>query len=171
MSDKLRELVKKWRVVAEKQRRMATPADELQYDEGHARMEGMAERTEYMADELEALLPTEPVAEPVAWAVELEDGSIGGFGWASMDTFATVQAVATLREGTRYVFAYRENTTPTEPAPDREDALTSLLREVCDELDGVGCPACIGSYSPMEDLHGRIANFIKYDAARQEQAS
>lgn len=50
---------------------------------------------------------TEDAGEPVAWAVQLEDGTIGGFGWASMDTYPTVRKIATLREGCSYVFAYR----------------------------------------------------------------
>lgn len=39
-----------------------------------------------------------------------------------------------------------------------------LLREVCEQLESLDCGACIGSYAPMEDLHGRIAAHL---AARQ----
>jgi hypothetical protein len=46
-----------------------------------------------------------------------------------------------------------------EPATTQPSAV-SLLREVCEELDGVGCDPCVGSYAPMEDLHGRIVRFL-----------
>jgi len=36
----------------------------------------------------------------------------------------------------------------------------ALLREVCQELIGVGCEPCTGSDAPMEDLHGRIADYF-----------
>ncbi len=44
----------------------------------------------------------------------------------------------------------------------------ALLREVCSQLESLDCGACIGSYAPMEDLHGRIAAHL---AARQPVAS
>ena len=37
----------------------------------------------------------------------------------------------------------------------------ALLREVCELLDDVGCSACAGSMSPMENLHGRIAAHLE----------
>lgn len=40
----------------------------------------------------------------------------------------------------------------------------ALLREVSAQLESLDCGACIGSYAPMEDLHGRIAAHL---AARQ----
>ncbi|MFV1846408.1 hypothetical protein ACNJRW_09480 [Stenotrophomonas maltophilia] len=48
-----------------------------------------------------------------------------------------------------------------QPSPSGEGA---LLREVCEQLESLDCGACIGSYAPMEDLHGRIAAHL---AARQ----
>lgn len=41
-----------------------------------------------------------------------------------------------------------------QAGPDR------LLREVCEELMGVGCEPCVGSHAPMEDLHGRIKQYL-----------
>lgn len=36
----------------------------------------------------------------------------------------------------------------------------ALLREVRQELIGIGCEPCTGSDAPMEDLHGRIADYF-----------
>ena len=41
------------------------------------------------------------------------------------------------------------------------DEPNCLLREVVDNLAGVGCEPCIGSHSPMEDLHGRIEQYLR----------
>jgi len=41
----------------------------------------------------------------------------------------------------------------------------ALLREVCEQLEAVGCGACAGSMAPMEDLHGRIVEHLSMQAA------
>lgn len=40
------------------------------------------------------------------------------------------------------------------------DEANRLLREVVDNLEGVGCGPCIGSHTPFEDLHGRIERYL-----------
>ena len=166
MSDKLRELVEE---VAEIARTGELP-------DGDGVDMSVVLWAERFSSKLKTLLPTEPVARD-GW---LLDGNLIYKLSEDRNPCNTHEVRVTQWSGSRekrdcdaaanVLFCNSFNTTPTEPAPDREDALTSLLREVCDELEGVGCAACMGSYSPMEDLHGRIANFIQYNAARQEQA-
>lgn len=45
--------------------------------------------------------------KPVAWAVELANGEISEEGWLPMPMFKWTSRCATLREGAKYVFAYR----------------------------------------------------------------
>ena len=51
-------------------------------------------------------------------------------------------------------------------APAAAGVPDALLREVCEELDGVGCGACVGSDAPMEDLHGRIELYLSRNLAQ-----
>lgn len=43
-----------------------------------------------------------------------------------------------------------------------------LLREVLEECEGVGCEPCIGSYSPFEDLCGRIKAHLDNTRPRED---
>ena len=43
-----------------------------------------------------------------------------------------------------------------------------LLREVLEECEGVGCEPCIGSYSPFEDLCGRIKAHLDNTSPRED---
>jgi len=43
-----------------------------------------------------------------------------------------------------------------------------LLREVLEECEGVGCEPCFGSYSPFEDLCGRIKAHLDNTRPRED---
>lgn len=53
--------------------------------------------------------PLGPDSKPVAWAVQLKDGTIGLPGWFDMSSYEAIKKVGILREGACFVFAYQTN--------------------------------------------------------------
>lgn len=93
--------------------------------------------------------------EAVAWQFRYEprlpDGTHAEWQFCSKEWHDEIKRHPAPTHSARALYA------GSPPASGQGEA---LLREACEELKGAGCDPCTGSDAPMEDLHGRIADYL-----------
>lgn len=107
-----------------------------------------------------AVAPAAPPQVPVAWAIELPDGTISRLGWQDAGTLDTMLRIAKLHDGARIVYAYRGASLPAELTEVERAALQEALmkagtweqRDTIDIL--VVCAYCLADGRPADISSG-----------------